>query len=258
MAEPKDSAERGKDAAPESKNELPQVESPSIAPGADAQTVESIAPLPAAENKPAAMPADRPRMVITRRSRRTAALAATVALAAGFGAAIGALASSAFTAPAVKSENAGLVERQAMQQSIAQLANDISTLKTSIEIATKTTTTQIGKVAARIEPVPETTASITKPGAAEAKETPLPSPRPPIVPGWSVRQARDGYVLVEGRGELFRVSQGMPLPGLGPVEAIRREGGRWIVVTPKGIITSSTASAAIRPRPYYPPYFRPY
>jgi len=258
MAEPKDIAERGKDAAPESTSELPQIESPSISPAADEQTVEPIAPLPAVETKPAAMPADRPRLVITRRTRRIAMLAATVALAAGFGAVIGALASSAFTAPAVKLENAGGDDRQAMQQSIAQLSRDISTLRTSIDSAAKATTTQIAKIADRSERVPETTASIAKPSAAEAKETPLPSPRPQIVAGWSVREARDGFVLVEGRGELFRVSQGVPLPGLGPIEAIRREGGRWIVVTPKGIITSSTASAAIRPRPYYPPYFRPY
>jgi hypothetical protein len=31
---------------------------------------------------------------------------------------------------------------------------------------------------------------------------------------------------------------GAPLPGIGPVEQIKRQDGRWVVVTPKGIIVS--------------------
>jgi hypothetical protein len=66
------------------------------------------------------------------------------------------------------------------------------------------------------------------------------SPQPParvsILADWSIRDARDGYVTVQGHGEAYRVVPGTPLPGLGPVDQIKRQDGHWVVVTPKGII----------------------
>jgi hypothetical protein len=41
---------------------------------------------------------------------------------------------------------------------------------------------------------------------------------------------------VQGHGDAYRVVPGTPLPGLGPVEQIKRQDGHWVVVTPKGII----------------------
>jgi hypothetical protein len=58
------------------------------------------------------------------------------------------------------------------------------------------------------------------------------------VADWSIRGARDGYVYVQGHGDIYEVVPGAPLPGLGPVEQIKRQDGRWVVVTPKGIIVS--------------------
>jgi hypothetical protein len=48
----------------------------------------------------------------------------------------------------------------------------------------------------------------------------------------------NGYVYVENRGEIYQVQLGAPLPGLGPVQSVKRQDGRWIVLTPKGIIVS--------------------
>jgi hypothetical protein len=45
-------------------------------------------------------------------------------------------------------------------------------------------------------------------------------------------------VYVQGNGDVYQVVPGAPLPGLGPVEKIERHDGRWLVVTPKGIIIS--------------------
>ena len=59
-----------------------------------------------------------------------------------------------------------------------------------------------------------------------------------VVPDWTIRSAREGAVLVDHHGELYQVVIGAVLPGLGPVEAIKRQDGRWMVVTPKGIIVS--------------------
>jgi hypothetical protein len=55
---------------------------------------------------------------------------------------------------------------------------------------------------------------------------------------WWISHARNGYVYVQGHGNVYRVVRGTPLPGLGAVEQIKRQNGHWVVVTPKGIIAS--------------------
>ena len=51
---------------------------------------------------------------------------------------------------------------------------------------------------------------------------------------------RSGHALIESRyGAIFDVAAGTMLPGLGKVEAIKREGGQWIVVTARGSISSA-------------------
>jgi len=57
-----------------------------------------------------------------------------------------------------------------------------------------------------------------------------------ILRDWWISHARNGAVYVQGHGEIYRVVPGTPLPGLGSVEEIKRQNGRWIVMTPKGII----------------------
>jgi hypothetical protein len=59
-----------------------------------------------------------------------------------------------------------------------------------------------------------------------------------ILRDWWISHARNGYVYVQGHGEVYRVVPGTPLPGLGAVEQIKRQNGRWVVMTPKGIIAS--------------------
>ena len=73
-------------------------------------------------------------------------------------------------------------------------------------------------------------------------------PRPSIVPDWTIRETRDGLVYVQGHGDIYQVVPGAQLPGLGPVEQIKRQDGRWVVVTPKGIIVS------MRDRRYFEQY----
>ncbi len=58
---------------------------------------------------------------------------------------------------------------------------------------------------------------------------------------WIPDRPHDGYVYVQGHGDVYRVVPGTPLPGLGPVERIDRQNGHWVVVTPKGIIVSGRA-----------------
>lgn len=60
--------------------------------------------------------------------------------------------------------------------------------------------------------------------------------RLPIVPGWTLHSVYGGTAIVQGRIGLVEVEVGDPLPGGGRVEAIRRENGRWFVVTSRGVI----------------------
>src|SRR5581483_4229792 len=144
-------------------------------------------------------------------SRSTLALAASVTLAAGFGAIVGALAMTHYNTPAPpKIDTAALEERGALQKSVAHLSKELASLKTSVDNAHKSSIAQIGKIAERVERIeraPETTGSIAKaaptpapaPAGAPVAVTPppMPTPRPQIVQGWSVQESRDGYLLVE-------------------------------------------------------------
>jgi hypothetical protein len=62
---------------------------------------------------------------------------------------------------------------------------------------------------------------------------------PAVIEGWVLRKAREGAALIEGRYGTIEIEPGDYLPGIGRVEEIKREGGRWVVVTPKGLIVSA-------------------
>jgi hypothetical protein len=304
MAEPNEIADGDKTVAPETKSELPRVESPPLSPAENEKLPEpvldsqmkpqqALPPAPTAEVKatdapkqqarpqiklpPLSMPTIKipevklPAPLISRRTRRRAALAATVMLAAGFGAAVGAIANRAPASLPPQRDAALIGENHALQRSIAKLTKDLSTLKANVESSARESKTQLAKATEklndRIDRAVEVTGSIGKPAttapapaiAEKAEPAPIPTPRPAIVQGWTVREARNGRVFVENRGELFLAAPGVPLPGLGRVEAIRREGDSLVVVTSKGLITENRSSAAIRPRPqYFPPPWRPY
>jgi hypothetical protein len=246
--------------------ELPAVESPSISPAAQIAAEPAVAEEPAAPAPPVetvSAPGGEataasstlihfPRFHLRPRHKRYALLAASVAIAAAFGAVVGATATGGFSkAPAV--DIAAMDESKATQQSVAHLTKEIANLKASLEAANKAAHSQIAKLSDRLSrETADITGSIAPPQTvppAPQASAPLPAPRPPhaaelpparlsIVPDWSIREARDGYVYVQGHGDVYQVVPGAPLPGLGPVEQIKRQDGRWLVVTPKGIIIS--------------------
>lgn len=252
------------DGAPEPANrQLPSVESPSISPATPAPVIEPLAAEPAVEPIAAAVPASTPetvtptvpmpanvkRFAFKPRHQRNALLAASVAIAAALGVVLGAVASGGIAAPA-RTDVAALENSKAMQQSIARLDQEITALKSSLEAANKSAHSQVAKITERLN---RDSAEITGSIAAPQTVTPLPTPRPTprmaavetqpsmralVVQGWSIRDARDGYVYVEGHGDIYQVVAGAPLPGLGAVESVKRQDGRWVVTTPKGIIVS--------------------
>jgi hypothetical protein len=255
MAEPESKSET------ESKtgSELPAVESPPLSP---AEAVAAEAPTVTA-GEPAAVTPSPPPIRLRPRHKRLALLAASVAMAASLGAVAGVLAAGSLrskpstdTAEARQAIKERQATQQAMQQSLAQLSRQVATLKSDLDKAGKAAHSRIAKVeklAARLDsartaqpaPSPETTGSIRQPQAASDVPMPRPAPRiaaaesrPALVPGWSIRDARGGFVYVQGHGDIFQVVPGARLPGVGMVQAVERQDGRWVVVTPRGLIVS--------------------
>jgi hypothetical protein len=247
----------------QAKSELPSVESPPISPATETPAIATDTPAPAIEPIAAATPAvepitdavpvAKPRFVLKARHKHYALLAASVTFAAALGAVVGALASGGYSTPA-RPDVAAIEQNKAMQQSIDRLGKEVTTLKASLEQANKSAHIQIAKISERLEhATAEVTGSISAPQTTAPVLTPLPSPRPTpriaavepppparpsVVAGWTIRDTRNGYVYVENHGELYQVVLGAPLPGLGPVQSVKRQDGRWVVLTPKGIIVS--------------------
>jgi hypothetical protein len=102
--------------------------------------------------------------------------------------------------------------------------------------------------AAAAVPAKETTGSIAPNQVATAAAPAAPAPVPaapktevgrlPTVEGWRLRDVANGGALIESRSGLYEVYAGDPVPGLGRIDAIRRQDGRWVVVTSKGLIVA--------------------
>jgi hypothetical protein len=252
----KTSAESKAESKAEANSELPRVDSPPLSPAGGEPSVTperkiepAISPAGGGEAKP--LPAAAHFSLKLRpRHKRYAMLAASVTIAACLGAVIGALA----TAPGTPSpDTAALQERQALTQSIDKLNKDIAALKLDLETGTKSARSQIAKINDKVTErlnrpsEPQTTGSIA---AASPVTVPTPQPRPDmrqetrqemrptVLQDWRIFDVHNGRVAVEGHGEVYEIGIGAPLPGLGPVQQIKRDGGRWVVTTPKGIIVS--------------------
>jgi hypothetical protein len=62
--------------------------------------------------------------------------------------------------------------------------------------------------------------------------------RLPTVEDWVLRDVAYGGALIYGRRGTYEVYAGDMIPGLGRVDAIRRQDGRWVVVTSRGLIVA--------------------
>lgn len=199
--------------------------------------------------------------------RRIAALAAVLALAVMAGALGGALATIALTH--VAGDNAASGGNHAIDMSIARIDADILALKASVEHTSRLGMSQFNKTsdrldklekaqaepAARIARLSETVdklraASVPAAAASSAAKDVTGSVSPsatasktevgklPTVEGWVLRHVVNGGALIEGRQGIYEVYAGDPVPGLGRIDAIRRQDGRWVVVTSKGLVVA--------------------
>ncbi|HEX7881325.1 MAG TPA: hypothetical protein VF499_01130 [Afipia sp.] len=187
---------------------------------------------------------------------RRLSMAAIVAIAAAVGAIGGSLATVG-AGHYMKGDQTAAVAAVAAEQgrsvesAIAKINADIAALKSSgaaqsakiveridrVEKAQAEPAAKLAKLSEAVEklrapaPAAEVTGSITKPAAQAAN-------RLPVVEGWALRDVSDGIATVVGRQGIFDVIPGDPLPGVGRVDAIRRQDGRWVVVTSRGLIVS--------------------
>jgi hypothetical protein len=245
------------------KIELTSIEAPHIAPeiselkpsadtsGPDQEEiVAGPAADPAADNPP-------PSHV-----SRFTMLAACLALAAALGGMVGALVAYGFVqpAPVIAAGKFGSEEIQALKENVVQARVELAALKASVDAGNRVATTQLTKIAERIERTErnaaEPAAKINKAvenlerlarteGAASPKDVTgsITPPQPAAgksgaVEGWVLRDVHRGTAFIEGRAGVIEVEQGDLVPGLGRIEAVRKQEGRWVVVTSKGTITA--------------------
>jgi len=242
------------------KIELANIEAPRLAPqidelrpssGGDAEATDDAAPELAAESASPYV-------------SRFTVLAASLALAAALGAMVGALVAYGLARPgaipAVAAGRTALEEIQALKENVVQARVELAALKLSIDSANRNTGAQLTRISERIDRVERSQAEpAAKPtkaldhtlerlsrGEAASKDVTgsvvpaasgLNQPaKPAAVEGWVVRDVYRGTALIEGRMGVIEVDQGDVVPGLGRVDAIRKQDGRWVVVTPKGLI----------------------
>lgn len=86
---------------------------------------------------------------------------------------------------------------------------------------------------------PQVAAATPAPAASPASAPP-PKPevaRMPTVDGWTLTDVGYGGALIRGRRGTYEVYAGDYIPGVGRIDAIRKQDGQWVVVTSKGLIT---------------------
>ena len=83
-----------------------------------------------------------------------------------------------------------------------------------------------------------TTSSIDKDLQTRAKLTATPETRPATIEGWTLREVANGTATLEGPGGILKVARGDMIPGIGRVESIFSWGGRLIVATSRGLIST--------------------
>lgn len=118
---------------------------------------------------------------------------------------------------------------------LAKLTDSVEKLRTTAPATAPAATVAAAQApAAAAAPARDITGSIAAPSSSTvAKTDPA---KPAIVDGWVLRDAQKGAALIEGRNGLLEVYVGDSIPGIGRVDAVRRQDGQWTVVTAKGLI----------------------
>ena len=225
--------------------DIPSLESPSIDPH-DEPAAESQH----AEERPADEPSER-----RRRLSPFAVMAASLAGAAAAGAMLGAILVAGLARPTpVAALNFGVEDVNALKEQVVQARVELAALKSSLDAGHRSANQQFTRIAERVERMErvqaEPVAKLTK--AVEALERARRAEaaaevtgsiaqngaKPGVLEGWVLRDVHRGTAYIEGRMGVIEVDQGDMIPGIGRVDAIKKQDGRWVVVTSKGLIVS--------------------
>jgi hypothetical protein len=182
-------------------------------------------------------------------------LATTLALAASIGALGGSLALGAIgrflppvpaAKPVAHSDTAD--EIRLLKEAVSQLRGNMKVLsdhmaavRSGLSASSSNSAAQLAKLVEAVEKL-ERMQGERRGAPASAPETtgstaaPPDTPKPAVVEGWVLRKAARDAALVEGRYGVIEIEPGDHLPGVGRVEQIKRQDGRWVVVTAKGLI----------------------
>jgi uncharacterized protein (UPF0335 family) len=201
------------------------------------------------------------------RSNRFAMLAASVAFAGALGAMAGALGTAVFAPPLASADaSVSAADLTSLRDSITGLRSEIGAIKSSVEASNRTANAQLAKFTERLERVDraqaapaaqlklameaierlekraqasgDTTGSVrAQPAAANASAEP---PRQRVIEGWTVRHVSRGVAIIQGRAGAIEIEAGDIVPGVGRIESMRRQDGRWVVLTSNGMIKSPT------------------
>ena len=133
---------------------------------------------------------------------------------------------------------------------LAKLSEAVEKLRTAQQAAPVMTTAAATAKETSKETLRDVTGSITPPqGAAPlpAAPTTVAAATPktevgrlPTVDGWSLADVGYGGALIrnQNRRGVYEVYAGDFIPGLGRIDAIRKQDGHWVVVTSKGLIVA--------------------
>jgi hypothetical protein len=251
--------------------DLPEMESPSLAPSqsADHKVTTAVALFKGHNPEPPPEAAKEGwRRLMTRVPPIAAAIVicAAVAATAGIFGVFGGRDTGEVASQQLASLNA----------TITRLSAEVAALKAAQESGAKTTAGQLARIGERVErteraqaepsarlsKLSETVDRLDKRVATIAAPAPAPSAtaaaadvtgsipsqgtssvnkdlsRLPVIPGWTLQRVEGGTAYISSREGMIEVAVGNALPGGGRVESIRRQDGRWVVVTNRGLVVS--------------------
>jgi hypothetical protein len=143
----------------------------------------------------------------------------------------------------------------ALRSSIGQLASEIKSLRDGVGESGRAATAGLASLEDRIEGAEAAQGALTakidglsedlsrKGAVAAAAVSPettgsITRGKPPVARDWVLWRVQNGRALVQGNGGYFEVAPGSTLPGLGLVQRIVKQNGRWVVLTRNGMIVS--------------------
>jgi hypothetical protein len=160
-----------------------------------------------------------------------------------------------------------------LRRQVAGVSEHLDGLRTAVDVSSKATSDRFGRFAENLDRIERSNSTATARmekiaeaqtlAAAQSTQSPVQSPlrmasiphnvevtgsvAPPekskmlrrVVKGWSVRQAYEGIAILQGPKGVVEVVLGQEVPGLGRIEEMKIENGRWVVVSSVGAIVSA-------------------